>query len=210
MENESRSSHADARFAITNTVEEHLLSGEAYRSIAKRFSISAPALFRHKTEHLLESVQRSHDASEVLRADALVDHLKRLRARTEDLYAEAESILSQARRAKDLRTALDGVRTAAAVIRETRSNRGAPGASNGHAERNGRGADLDCDARADVCCRTHCVSRCRRGYCHAAAMIGNPDHNVHKAAHVCSAEPSTKRALWSYAGRSLGNSGRVQ
>jgi transposase-like protein len=104
------------------TIEEGLLSGEAYRSIAKRFSISAPALFRHKAQHLLESVQRSHEASEVLRGDALVDHVARLRERTEDLYAEAESILSQAKRAKDLKTALDGIRTASGVIRETRSN----------------------------------------------------------------------------------------
>jgi transposase-like protein len=102
-------------------VEECLLEGQSYRSIAKRFSISAPALFRHKT-HLLESVRRSHDAGEVLRADALADHVKQLRARTEDLYAEAESILGQARRAKDLKTALDGIRTASAVIRETRGN----------------------------------------------------------------------------------------
>jgi hypothetical protein len=104
------------------SIEEFLLSGEAYRSIAKRFSISAPALFRHGKEHLLESVRRSHRASEVLQGEALVDHVKRLRVRSEDLYAEAESILGQARRAKDLKTALDGIRTASAVIRETRSN----------------------------------------------------------------------------------------
>jgi hypothetical protein len=103
-------------------IEELLLSGEAYRSIAKRFSISAPALFRHKSDHLLESVRRSHRATEVLEGDALVDHVQQLRARTETLYTEAAEILAQAKRAKDLKTALDGIRTASAVIRETRGN----------------------------------------------------------------------------------------
>jgi alkanesulfonate monooxygenase SsuD/methylene tetrahydromethanopterin reductase-like flavin-dependent oxidoreductase (luciferase family) len=103
-------------------IEEHLLSGEAYRGIAKHFSISAPALFRHKTEHLLDSLQRSHAAADVLRVDSLVDHVKQLRERTEILYGEAENILIEAKRAKDLRTALAAIREAANVTREARGN----------------------------------------------------------------------------------------
>jgi hypothetical protein len=48
------------------------------------------SLHRHKTEHLLEAIQKSHEAGEILRADALVDHVRKLRARTETLYAQAE------------------------------------------------------------------------------------------------------------------------
>lgn len=103
-------------------IEEGLLAGEAFRNIAKRFGMSPTALFRHKSEHLLQSLQASQAAGEVLRADALVDHVRQLRARTEALYADAESILTQARRAKDLKTCLDAIRSAAGLIRETRGN----------------------------------------------------------------------------------------
>ncbi len=103
-------------------IEETLLSGEPFRNVAKQFGTSSTALFRHKTEHLLEAIQKSHEASEVLRADALVDHVKQLRDRTEMLFAEAEGILRQAKRAKDLRTALAAIREAANVTREARGN----------------------------------------------------------------------------------------
>jgi hypothetical protein len=103
-------------------IEEQLLSGEPYRSIAKRYSVSAAAVFRHKCEHLLLSIQKSHEAREINRGDALVDHVKRLRARTENLYAQAEEILDQAKRTSDLKIALDAIRTLGNVIRESRGN----------------------------------------------------------------------------------------
>lgn len=103
-------------------IESSLLEGHPYRSIARRFSISAPALYRHKLEHIAESLQRAREAGHVIRGEALMDHVEGLRARTEDLYAETTAILSEAKKSKDLKTALGAIREAANLTREARGS----------------------------------------------------------------------------------------
>jgi hypothetical protein len=80
------------------------------------------SLHRHKTDHLLESLQKSHEANEVLRSDALVDHVNRLHERSENLFAETQKILNEAKRAQNLKVALEAIKAAANVTREARGN----------------------------------------------------------------------------------------
>lgn len=104
------------------SIEASLLEGHPYRSIARRFSISAPALYRHKLDHVAESLQRAREADDVVRANALINHVRVLHARTEELYAETAAILTEAKRSKDLRTAIAAIKEAGNLTRESRGN----------------------------------------------------------------------------------------
>ena len=83
-------------------IDRALLSGEPLRNIAERVSLSATSLFRHKA-HVSETLAKSHEATEVSRADALLGQLKHL---TED----ARRIQKKAEAVNDYRAALAGVR----------------------------------------------------------------------------------------------------
>ncbi len=97
-------SHSD-RAAI----DAALLNGESYRTIAVRYGPSKTALIRHKAEHLPAKLAKAHEAKEVASADRLITELNGLKSK-------AVSLLMQAERAGDLRTALSGVREARACI----------------------------------------------------------------------------------------------
>jgi hypothetical protein len=91
------------------------------RDIARRFGATKDSLSRHRP-HIATALTKAHEAAEVSRADTLLDRVKSLCERSEGLVTSAEEVLEDARKAKDGRTALDAIRTAAVAARELRSN----------------------------------------------------------------------------------------
>jgi len=87
-------------------LERELLAGEPYRGIARKFGVSEDALERHRhAGHIAAHLARAHQAAQVAQADDLLAEVQALRAK-------AYAILLQAEGAGDLRTALQGIRTA--------------------------------------------------------------------------------------------------
>jgi hypothetical protein len=66
-------------------IDETLVGGAPYRSVAKRFELSESAVYRHKTEHLPAHLLKAREVEEVARVDDLLDQLR---------YLQAEAILS--------------------------------------------------------------------------------------------------------------------
>jgi hypothetical protein len=80
-------------------IDEALVTGAPYRSVAKRFGLSESAVYRHKTEHLPAYLSKAREAEEVAQADDLLEQVRYLQAHALD-------ILERAEKAGDLRTAL--------------------------------------------------------------------------------------------------------
>jgi hypothetical protein len=91
-----------------HSIDEALVTGAPYRSVAKRFERSESAVYRHKTEHLPAHLLKAKEVEEAARADDLLDQVR-------NLQAHALDILERAEKAGDLRTAL-------AAISQTRGN----------------------------------------------------------------------------------------
>ena len=91
-----------------HSIDEALVTGAPYRSVAKRFELSESAVYRHKTEHLPAHLLKAKEVAEVAQADDLLDQVR-------NLQAHALDILGRAEKAGDLRTAL-------AAISQTRGN----------------------------------------------------------------------------------------
>src|SRR5215216_6663076 len=85
-----------------HSIDEALVSGAPYRSVAKRFGLSESAVYRHKTEHLPAHLLKARKAEEVAQADDLLDQVRNLQAHVPD-------ILERAEKAGDLRTALAAI-----------------------------------------------------------------------------------------------------
>jgi hypothetical protein len=83
-------------------IDETLVSGAPYRSVAKRFGLSESAVYRHKTEHLPAHLLKAREAEELARADDLLEQVR-------TLQAHALAILERAEKAGDLRTALAAI-----------------------------------------------------------------------------------------------------
>jgi transposase-like protein len=83
----------------SHCIDETLVTGAAYRSVAKRFGLSESAVYRHKTEHLPAHLLKAREVEEVARADDLLDQVR-------NLQTHALDILERAEMAGDLRTAL--------------------------------------------------------------------------------------------------------
>jgi hypothetical protein len=81
------------------SIDEALVSGTPYRSVAKRFELSESAVYRHKAEHLPAHLLKAREAEEVAQADDLLEQVRHLQGR-------ALNILERAEKAGDLRTAL--------------------------------------------------------------------------------------------------------
>jgi transposase-like protein len=75
-------------------IDSALVSGEAYRSIAKRFATSPEAMWRHKTEHLPAHLSKAKHAEETTQADSLLGQLL-------SLNRETLAILKEARQGKE-------------------------------------------------------------------------------------------------------------
>jgi hypothetical protein len=83
-------------------INENLVTGTPYRSIAKRFRLSESAVYRHKTEHLPAHLLKAKEVEEIAQADDLLDQVRHLQA-------HALAILDCAENAGDLRTALAAI-----------------------------------------------------------------------------------------------------
>src|SRR5215217_1908507 len=85
-----------------HSIDEALVTGAPYRSVAKRFERSESAVYRHKTEHLPAHLLKAKEVEEAARADDLLDQVR-------NLQGHALGILERAEKAGDLRTALAAI-----------------------------------------------------------------------------------------------------
>jgi transposase-like protein len=86
----------------SHSIDEVLVTGAPYRSVAKRFGLSESAVYRHKTEHLPAHLLKAREVEEVARADSLLEQVRHLQAHALD-------ILERAEKTGDLRTALAAI-----------------------------------------------------------------------------------------------------
>jgi hypothetical protein len=84
------------------SIDETLVTGAPYRSVAKRFGLSDSAVYRHKTEHLSAHLLKARELEEVAQADDLLEQVRHLQAHALD-------ILERAEKTGDLRTALAAI-----------------------------------------------------------------------------------------------------
>ena len=98
--------------AEREAIDRALLAGEPYRGIAQRYAASPDAVFRHRSDHLPAALAQAREATEVARADSLLDQLAELRA-------DARRIGGKAEGAGDLKTALAGVRELVRIVELT-------------------------------------------------------------------------------------------
>lgn len=84
-------------------IDQALVSGQSYRSIAKRSGTSPSAVLRHKESHLSTTLIKASGAREVARADDLL-------RKVSELEAEARRIGRKAEREGDLRCAIASVK----------------------------------------------------------------------------------------------------
>jgi hypothetical protein len=85
-----------------HNIDEALVSGAPYRSVAKRFELSESAVYRHKTEHLPAHLLKAREAEEAARAADLLEQVRHLQT-------HALNILERAEKTGDLRTALAAI-----------------------------------------------------------------------------------------------------
>lgn len=90
-------------------IDTALVAAEPFRHIAARYGTSTGALQRHKKDHLPASLVLAQGAQEVAQADDLLGQVQALQVK-------ALSILAQAEKAGELRTALAAVREARACV----------------------------------------------------------------------------------------------
>ena len=70
-------------------IDEALLSGQAYRTIANRFAASPTAVFRHGKDHLPKALVKAKATAEDVQADTLFGRLRSLNRDTADILREA-------------------------------------------------------------------------------------------------------------------------
>jgi hypothetical protein len=83
-------------------IDETLVTGAPYRSVAKRFAVSESSVYRHKTEHLPAHLLKAREVEEVAQADVLLEQVRHLQT-------HALGILERAEKAGDRRTALAAI-----------------------------------------------------------------------------------------------------
>ena len=71
-------------------IDEALVSGAPYRSVAKRFELSESAVYRHKTEHLPAHMLKAKEVKEVAQADDLLEQVRSLQAHALNIRERAE------------------------------------------------------------------------------------------------------------------------
>src|SRR5215207_5034450 len=83
-------------------IDEVLVTGAPYRSVAKQFGLSESAVYRHKTEHLPAHLLKAREVEEAAQADDLLEQVR-------NLQTHAIDILERAEKTGDLRTALAAI-----------------------------------------------------------------------------------------------------
>ena len=91
--------------AERDAIEQALITGQPFRSVAARFGTSATALFWHKQDHLPVALLSAKEADAVARGDNLLDQVR-------VLQTKAITILARAEAAGQLTVALQAVREA--------------------------------------------------------------------------------------------------
>lgn len=89
-------------------IEQELLTGRPYRSVAKQFAAAPDAVFRHK-RHLPGKLVKAEEAKQVAQAETLIEQLGVLNEKARDLAAKAEA-------SGDYRTALLAVRELVRIV----------------------------------------------------------------------------------------------
>jgi hypothetical protein len=90
-------------------IDEALVAGDGFASIAREYAVSHDAVTRHRAAHLPAQIAQTPKAADVAAADDLLGQVRALRSK-------AMSILLAAERQGDLRTALSGIREARACL----------------------------------------------------------------------------------------------
>jgi hypothetical protein len=89
-------------------IEQALLEGESYGTVAKRYGTNKAVLHRHR-QTLPAVIARGANPAEIERSDTLLDQVR-------NLQAEASSVLDSAKNSGDLQTALKAIAQARACI----------------------------------------------------------------------------------------------
>ena len=90
-------------------IDEALIIGASYRSIAQRFGVSCDSVRRHRLNHLPNELVKSEKAREAARSDNLADKMAALES-------TALGILERAEKGGDLNTAIRAIREVRGVI----------------------------------------------------------------------------------------------
>jgi hypothetical protein len=85
-----------------HSIDEALVTGAPYRSVAKQCGLSESAVYGHKVDHLPARLLKAKEVEEAVRADDLLEQVRNLQAHALDILAHAE-------KAGDLRTALAAI-----------------------------------------------------------------------------------------------------
>ena len=88
--------------AQAQEIDRRLVRGESIAGIARDFAVSEDALKRHFENHTVKTLSASPSTAEMSQADDLLGQVRALQG-------EAQAILTEARAAGDLRTALQGI-----------------------------------------------------------------------------------------------------
>jgi hypothetical protein len=94
-------------------IDQQLIASTALKPISERLGVTVQALIRHRNLHLPQAVR---DAAEGTRAAAERERGGDLLAAARALHGKALDLMRQAERARDLRTALAGIREAARCV----------------------------------------------------------------------------------------------
>ncbi len=94
-------------------IDQQLIASTALKPVSERFGVTVQALIRHRNLHLPQAVR---DAAEGTRAAAERERGGDLLAAARALHGKALDLMRQAERARDLRTALAGIREAARCV----------------------------------------------------------------------------------------------
>jgi hypothetical protein len=84
-------------------IDQEIIKGTSLRDIAGQFSISKSAIDRHKRDHLPDELVKAAAAKERRDAQELLNLM-------DDLLSEAKDVIKSAKKSKDHRTRLMGIR----------------------------------------------------------------------------------------------------
>jgi hypothetical protein len=96
-----------------------MVTGTPLRDIAPRYGTAKSVLAGHRV-HVKDALGRSAEAREMIRTGSLLDSVRTGEQRAESLFEQAREILAAALSNDDLRTVLQAIRTASAVMSEAR------------------------------------------------------------------------------------------